>query len=140
MRISHRDILVGMRFSVSRTHYSVNSLERSGRSPIDCKQFFIDQWGPGSRAIGSSVVTHNGKLIGVLRYKLRGRKTLRSLGIWVDPEFRGQNIAHRLFCEAMRAESRTIIKGYSVSTGGARLLLKLSKSFKVFDSNKSKPL
>lgn len=79
-------------------------------------------------ADGAIVAKDEGRLVGFLRYDRRiGSATLQAVGTWVDPEYRRQGIAERMWRHAVRGVGIERISVYTATNAGRKLVKALSK-------------
>lgn len=67
----------------------------------------------------------NGSIIGAFRYQIRGAvhlRSVRALGTWVKPDFRGQGIGRSLWRAMLAAEKPRRVRVATISKGGHALV------------------
>lgn len=111
---------------------------KPGESPEDCRcvpglerffghHFYLDT--PAHGAVVAQLPC--GLVVGMLRYRRRGSKWLRSvraLGTWVAPKFRGKGIALALWREMLRVEQPRTARVVTISKGGHGLIEALKRT------------
>lgn len=106
----------------------VNAKHKIARAELEDEpaHFFAGMLDPCRHAI---VAYDEGKIVGWLRYTRHGRHTFYAAGTWVEPEYRGRELAQRLWRHALRRETPRRVMVTTVSDGGRRLIGALLPQF-----------
>lgn len=107
------------------------------RVPEGARSFYLEHYGPEDchhgAALAWTTAPFADSVIGVFRYKLRGKRTMMGKGVWVAESARGQGVGQSLISRAMTHHACTTLRDYSTTPEGRSLLTKLQDYFRVID-------
>lgn len=96
-------------------------VDPSPRLSEDAKRFW-KKWGLYA-CDGAVVATEAGKVVGFFRYFTHGKGgAITTAGTWVDPRYRNQGLALRLWKPVMTQKNLKTVYFVTVSRGGRRLV------------------